>query len=87
MHTQVTIIVKHSICLKGVRVDQAVRYLGRLRALRFECDNYNAATRPADAQHFGRNLERGAKYNRSDRLQRFKAAGASWNSAPLVARA
>ncbi|CAE7497540.1 ATAD3B [Symbiodinium sp. CCMP2592] len=37
---------------KGVRVDQAVRYLGRLRALRFECDNYNAATRPADAQRF-----------------------------------
>lgn len=37
---------------KGVRVDQAVRYLGRLRALRFECDNYNAATRAADAQRF-----------------------------------
>ena len=45
------------MCPKGVRVDQAVRYLGRLRALRFECDNYNAATRAADAQHFGRKLE------------------------------
>eukprot|EP00931_Biecheleriopsis_adriatica_P031440 TRINITY_DN18438_c1_g3_i1.p1 TRINITY_DN18438_c1_g3~~TRINITY_DN18438_c1_g3_i1.p1 ORF type:complete len:627 (+),score=132.34 TRINITY_DN18438_c1_g3_i1:27-1883(+) len=37
---------------KDIKIDYAILCLGRLRALRYECDRYNAATRPSDAQRF-----------------------------------